>query len=291
MPTLEGLRSRVESTQEMQTIVKTMKALAAVNINQFQEAVEAIRAYNDTLEMSLQILLRQRSGFIPEEPAPESPLGIIVFGSEQGLAGQFNASIVNFTLDKIREYENTPQRVLVVGRRAIPNLVQNNIKITEEAAAPNSLASITAKVQDLIVRIERWRVKHGIQWLVLFHNTLISSASYEPRLRWLLPISPYWLRSLQKREWDSRTLPMITMDWQQLFAANVRQVFFVTLYRAFAESLASENASRLQAMQAAEKNIEEQLNRLQQQYHQLRQTSITEEILDIAAGFEALSSD
>jgi F-type H+-transporting ATPase subunit gamma len=81
------------------------------------------------------------------------------------------------------------------------------------------------------------------------------------------------------------------MEWDDLFAALVRQYLFVSLYRAFAESLAGEHASRLAAMQRAETNVEERLDMLEQTYHRRRQRAITEEVLDITAGFEALRTD
>jgi F-type H+-transporting ATPase subunit gamma len=78
------------------------------------------------------------------------------------------------------------------------------------------------------------------------------------------------------------------MDWNRLFSSLIQQYLFVSLYRAFAESLASENAGRLASMQAAERNIEDLLEELNSQFQQQRQSSITEELLDIVAGFEAL---
>jgi F-type H+-transporting ATPase subunit gamma len=81
------------------------------------------------------------------------------------------------------------------------------------------------------------------------------------------------------------------MDWRRLFSALIRQYLFVALYRAFAESLASENASRLASMHAAEKNIQSHLSRLTVDYHQGRQQLITEELLDIVAGFETLTKE
>ena len=80
------------------------------------------------------------------------------------------------------------------------------------------------------------------------------------------------------------------MDKYKLTSALFRQYFFVILYRACAESLKSESTSRLAAMQMAEKNITERLNELNTQFNQQRQTTITEELLDIVAGFEALNS-
>jgi F-type H+-transporting ATPase subunit gamma len=81
---------------------------------------------------------------------------------------------------------------------------------------------------------------------------------------------------------------MFTMDAERLFSALIRQYLFVSLFRACAESLASENASRLAAMRGAERNIGDQLTELTHQFHQKRQMAITEELLDIASGFEAL---
>jgi len=84
-------------------------------------------------------------------------------------------------------------------------------------------------------------------------------------------------------------VPIFRMDCNRLFSSLIREYLFVSLYRAFAESLASENASRLASMQNAEKNIEEQMQDLNVQFHRTRQMTITEELLDIVAGFEALS--
>ena len=81
------------------------------------------------------------------------------------------------------------------------------------------------------------------------------------------------------------------MDVDQLFSSLVRQYLFFTLYRAFVEFLASDNASRLLSMQAAEKNIEEHLNDLNVQFHRQRQAAITSELLDVVTGFEALTKD
>ena len=80
------------------------------------------------------------------------------------------------------------------------------------------------------------------------------------------------------------------MSEDKLMAALFRQYFFVSLYRACAESLKSENTSRLTAMQMAEKNISERLVELNLEFNQQRQTTVTEELLDIVAGFEALTN-
>ena len=122
----------------------------------------------------------------------------------------------------------------------------------------------------------------------LFYNEYVSGATYRPRSLKLLPVDKTWLKDLQKQKWNSRTLPLFTMDWERIFRSLIREYLFVSVYRAFANSLASENASRLAAMQNAEKNIEERLEELDVQFHRQRQMTITEELLDIVAGFEVL---
>jgi F-type H+-transporting ATPase subunit gamma len=137
--------------------------------------------------------------------------------------------------------------------------------------------------------IESWQFSSFDQ-IILFYNKSLSSASYRPQSVQLLPMNPQWLQRLEKQAWDGEGLPSFTINWDDLFSALVRQYLFVSLYRAFAESLKSENASRLSSMQAAQKNIEERLTELNSQHRHQRQTSITSELLDIVSGFEALNS-
>lgn len=131
-------------------------------------------------------------------------------------------------------------------------------------------------------------MEKGVDQAYLFYNKYLSRAKYRPHTVRLLPVDQQWLEGLRKKPWSTNMLPSFTMDRKQLFSTLVRQYLFVSLFRAFAESLASENASRLTSMQEAERNIGEQLAELNAQFHQLRQMSITEELLDIVSGFEAM---
>ena len=290
--TLEALRSRIHSVEELQSVVTTMKAMAAVNIRQYEEAVESLAEYNHTIELGLHIALRHR----PEEikiarRVHSGPLGAIVFGSDQGMVGQFNQKVTNHTLTVLKKgaLGRRDCTLLAIGRRAAVRLTQAGERPSESLAVPGSLAGITPMVQDLLVRIEAWREGQGIEQILLFYNTPTHGASYRATALQLLPVDLRWLRELAQRQWPVRGLPTYTLEWDALFAALIRSYFFVSLYRAFAESLASENASRLSSMQAAEKNIEERLDQLNAQYHHLRQSSITEELMDVVAGYEVLA--
>jgi len=105
-----------------------------------------------------------------------------------------------------------------------------------------------------------------------------------------LPLDDHWRRDLATISWPTKNLPEVRENGEQTLLAFVREYLFVTLFRACAESLASENASRLAAMQRADKNINELLENLNRTFHRLRQSSIDEELFDLVSGFEALTN-
>jgi F-type H+-transporting ATPase subunit gamma len=282
----------MQSAQDLLGVVKTMKALAAVSIRQYQRSVESLTDYNRTVEMGLQIVLKDRRG-APEPAARRTRrLGAIVFGTDQGLCGQFNNIVTQHALAELdkTEFQKEDRFFIVVGMKAADILNDTGQNVFETLSQPGSTAGITAMVQDITLLLEDWRFKRSVENMVLFYNEYLSGATYRPRMLKLLPVDRIWLADLQQRKWDSRTLPMFTMDWERLFRSMIREYLFVSVYRAFANSLASENASRLAAMQNAEKNIEERLEELNVQFHRQRQMTITEELLDIVAGFEVLKA-
>jgi F-type H+-transporting ATPase subunit gamma len=288
--TPEALKRTIRSAQDLLGVVKTMKALAAVSIRQYQRSVESLADYNRTVEMGLQIVLKDRRG--APEPARKhaARLGAIVFGTDQGLCGQFNNIIVQHAVEEMNrtEFKKEDRFFIVVGLKAADILSDMGENVLEVLTQPGSTSGITAMVQDITLLLEDWRFRRSVENMIIFYNEYLSGATYRPRTLKLLPVDKKWLADLQKRKWDSRTLPMFTMDWERLFRSMIREYLFVSVYRAFANSLASENASRLAAMQNAEKNIEERLEELHVHFHRQRQMTITEELLDIVAGFEVL---
>lgn len=294
MQTPEVLKRRIHSAEDLRAIVKTMKALAAVSIRQYEKAVEALAEYNRTTAMGLHVVLSSRA---PERP-PRTPrsinrLGVIVFGSDQGLCGQFNEQIASYALETLNDLAAGPaDRVaLAVGLRTVARLQDSGLPVEDVLTVPGSVTALTPLVQELLLRIDGWRSESSIERVVLFYNRLVTSAAYQPHVVSLLPIDTTRLRDLRQEVWPSRVLPIFTLDSDQLLSALIRQHLFVVLYRACAESLASENVARLTSMQAAERNIDERLGELSQQYHQQRQDSITSELLDIVSGFEVLARE
>lgn len=294
MHNLESLNRRINSGKGLHSIVRTMKALAAVSIWQYEQAVESLAEYNRTVEKGLQALLRDHriEMLIPPTPAQDR-LGAIVFGSDQGMCGPFNDNIAEYAVSQMDSLGIAPEEriILAIGQRALSQLEARRQAVSDYLSVPSVLAGVTPRVQDVLLKVEEWRSKYTLNRITLFFNHPLSSVSYRSRSLQLFPLDPEWLKVLKYRPWPSRSLPLYSMDYRRLFSSLVREYIFVSAYRAFAESLASENAARLASMQAAERNIEERLEQLNMLYHQVRQSSITEEILDIMSGFEALTSN
>ena len=291
MQTIESLKRNIQSAQDLLGVVKTMKALAAVSIRQYQKAVESLSEYNRTVEMGLQVVLkRSRGSFAPLRSTSAKRMGAIVFGTDQGLCGQFNNLITSHAIGEMNALGIAKENrvVIAIGLRAADILEDSGQKVHEILSTPGSTAGITPMVQDITSVLEDWRFKRQIDSMVLYYNEYVSGATYRPKTLKILPVDREWLKNLEKKKWESRTLPTFTMDWETIFRALIREYLFVSLYRAFADSLASENASRLAAMQSAEKNIEERLEDLFGQFHRQRQSTITEELIDIVSGFEAM---
>lgn len=290
MQTSEFLKGRIQTAQDLLGVVKTMKALAALSIRQYQRAVESLVEYNRTVEMGLQIVLRQSRARIPSSRSRPAKLGAIVFGTDQGLCGQLNGTIVSHALEEMERFGVGRDRriIIAVGSRTADLLKDSGQKVVEVLATPGSTAGITSMVQEITVLLEDWRFRRQVEHLHLFYSEYLSGASYRPTTLRILPVEEAWLMRLKQRKWDSKTLPIFTMEWETIFRSLIGEYLFVSIYRAFANSLASENASRLAAMQSAEKNIEERLEELFLQFHRQRQMTITEELLDIVSGFEAL---
>lgn len=177
----------------------------------------------------------------------------------------------------------------MVGARVTGYLEDGNQKVDKELSVPGSMSGITLTVQEINEILSDWWMSKKINQLYLFYNNHISGSQYRPHSVRLLPLDLEWLQDIKMRKWPTKVLPMYTLEWQKLFPLIVRQYVFVSLFQATAESLASENASRLAAMQGAEKNIDDVLSGLKLQFHQERQMAITDELLDIVAGFEALA--
>ena len=154
---------------------------------------------------------------------------------------------------------------------------------------PNSVKAITPLVGQILLESEA-RQRHGVAELHLFHNRPKSGAVYEPVDQRLLPLDEEWRRKLAALPWPVPNLPEVIGGGTATLRAFISGYLFVSIFRACAESLVAENASRLSAMQRADKNIDELLEDLNRTFHRSRQNGIDEELFDVVSGFEALTT-
>lgn len=291
MASIESLKKRIHTTEDLQSVVKSMRVLAALNLRQYEQTVLSQDLYVQTIERGLQILLKMKpGGDALAKQAPGGHQGTIVFGSDQGLCGSFNEQIALYALDSMNAFRNQPNErgILAIGHRVARQLEDAGQQIEECLPTPSSRAGITVMAQDILVKIEAWQREQNFDRIILYYHALLPEKGVTPHMRVLLPIDREWLQRLEETPWPTRSLPIFTMNWDQLFSQLIHHYLFISLSKAFAESLASENASRLLAMQGAERNIAEHREELLGDFQEQRQSAITEELLDIIGGFEVL---
>ncbi|MBU1055880.1 MAG: F0F1 ATP synthase subunit gamma [Proteobacteria bacterium] len=290
MQTLEVLDKKIRTAEDLLSVVKSMKTLSAVNIRHYEMAVESLEAYRNIVDKGWQILF---SHFIPDSGnLAEKHAVIIVIGTDQGMCGQFNEIIAAkaMTEYKVLKKQGADVAFWSVGEKVAAAITDENVTTELHYNAPGSLNTVNIMVADLTEKLENRKSKHGTDYFYLCHNILSGKTSYDQTCYPVLPLDKSWVdkRNIQ---WPERCLPLLGLPPTEMFRHLFRQYLYISLYRALVQSLAGENLARLTAMQAAEKNIEELEADLKKQHREERQAGITNELLDIISGFEALSDD
>lgn len=289
--TAESLRRKIASAGELESVVRTMKAIAASSIGQYERAAHSLDDYYRTVQLGLVACFKQGEPLdaaMRAEQKGAGAIGAIVFGSDQGLIGQFNDRLVEFVVNTLGDLPGK-KTVWAVGERIQSRLMDTGLLAGERFILPNSISAITPLVGQILIEMETHLEKGDISQVYLFHNRAKSGAIYAPVSQRLLPLDSVWQRDVATIRWPTENLPEVMNGGEQTLLVFVREYLFVSLFRACAESLASENASRLAAMQRAEKNIDELLEDLNRIFHRLRQGHIDEELFDVVSGFEALT--
>ena len=136
MQTIESLKRKIKSTSDLLSVVKTMKALAAVSIRQYQKAVESLKDYHSTVEMGLQVVMKKRAEQgIFAGITPINRIGAIIFGSDQGLCGQLNAQIASFALEEMDKLGVAmDDRTVLIGIYRVPR--QSRVDHRDHAHGP-----------------------------------------------------------------------------------------------------------------------------------------------------------
>jgi len=284
------LRTKIDGADKLKSVVRTMKTMAASSIGQYENAVLALADYERTVTLGLTACLRQAElePIRKAQHAKQNTIGAIVFGSDQGLVGQFNeimAAFITQTLSKLPG----KKKIWVVGERLYSRLADAGFPLAGPYPVPNSVEAISQLVGQIQIESEAPHPINEADQVYLFHNQPQTGSLYQPICRQLLPLDAEWQRALVLAPWPTHSLPQAVGRNHDLLRSLIREYLFISIFKACAESLDSENASRLAAMQRAEKNIDELSTQLHRTFSRLRQSAIDEELFDVIAGFNALT--
>lgn len=290
--TLESLNRRIKTTSDIGDIVHTMKMLSSASLGQYEKALQSLTKYKQTISEAFYGLFNQES-FHYNPPNVHTkevrPLAILI-GSDNGLVGRFNNDLIAY-VNKYFQSEQPDIRpyVISVGKRMALLCESQKFEVLANYPISNTIKEIAPMAAQLLNQIEQAVSQHKINVVYLCANQKKGSTAFVPQVHQLIPLSEKHLNKLKKEKWNGRTLPLVTANTQTLFSALVHEYLIVLLLHDLVASLASEHYTRMMHMQEAENNIEETLAEFNLEYQQLRQTQVTDELIDIVSGAEEMN--
>ena len=210
--TTASLRRKIAGAKDLQSVVRTMKAVAASSIGQYEQSVRALTGYYRTVELGLSACFREYgSAPLMEEQKRQTvagTIGAVVFGSDQGLVGQFNDVIADYAIQALADLPGKPN-VWAVGERVYARLADAHLPLMGLFTVPNSVRAITPLVGEILVESEMHHSQRENTELHLFYNRPTSGAVYTPVNQRLLPLDENWRCNLAKLPWPTGNLPEV----------------------------------------------------------------------------------
>ena len=288
MQTLELLSRRMATLQSIRNVVRTMKTLSAVNAAPYDRAATSINLFHATVLRGLQVVLRQTDLPQQSQATDNMPRIVLVFGSDHGLCGGYNETVAEAAVAGTAVGVCT---VFAIGARMKDALDTLGVPVERCFTPPASADGIGKLAGDVLIVLDAARASapSGEISVKTVHMQRAAQGKQAPSFRALLPIEQKFLEDLKARPWRSRSLPTYSMAPNALFGALIRNHLFASVFRAAAEAMAAENAARLALMQQAERSIDDRLSELLITIRSTRQSEITNELLDVIAGFDAFA--
>jgi F-type H+-transporting ATPase subunit gamma len=299
MASLKALKMRIDSVKSTQKITKAMKMVAAAKLRRAQEAAVAGRPYAEKLEAVMSSLAAKVT---VSESSPKLLAGtgkdqvhlIVVATSERGLAGAFNTNIVRAARKKAEELEAAGKtvRFYLAGKkgRVLKRFYPKQILHDQEVGHIKTAAFADAQIvaQDLIARFEAGEYDVAHLFFARFRSALVQ----EPTGIQIIPVplqsAAAALVSTVSTSLAAPASVEYEPDEETLLADLLPRNVAIQIFRAMLENAASEQGSRMTAMDNATRNAGDMINKLTTQYNRTRQAAITTELIEIIAGAEAL---
>ncbi len=290
METLDNLKKTLDTSKSIKQVVSTMKALSGANIKKYEKIVKILYTYKSNVELALQAVMMHNDKinineleFVGQSKSKKANNLVIVFGSNQGLCGRFNDKIANFVIDDIDNIDNN--KVIVVGERLSMLLSNTKLKIFKTIPVPNSIENISNTIYELLSIIEEEIENKTINKVFLYYTANDDTMNGTLTKNRLIPIDKKILENAQKKVWPTNNIPYWQVDTKTLIVDLLKQYIFVGLNDALVNSIASEQKNRLLTLQNAENNINDLIRSKNLEYNQKRQSTITNELLDVVTGY------
>jgi len=283
--TLEHLSRKNDTLTSIRGIVHTMKTLSAINAAPYEQAAQSIEAYHHTVLQGLAAFVYRTGGIslLAQSTQPSRRL-LVVFGSDHGLCGNYNELLANAATEYNTAEPIAEQHILCIGSRMRNALLEQQLTPDVVLMPPASADGVGRLAGDIVTHIDslgRGQPLANLAVTLVF--TRRAEHGYQETVtRALLPLDNSLLQPVQR--WQSRSLPDYTMAADTLLSSLVRNHVFASVFRASAEAMVTENATRLALMQQAEESVDEQLEVVKQELSSVRQDEITNELMDIVIG-------
>lgn len=296
MANLKDLKNRINSVASTQKITKAMKMVAASKLRRAQEAAEAARPYAERMENVLSSLADSVKGVAG---APKLLVGtgadkthlVIVATSERGLCGGFNTSIVKAARLKIQELTKAGKtvKILCIGRKGFAQLqriygekIIEVIDLSEvKTLGFSDVSPIADKVLGMFDASE-------FDFVTLFYARFKSALTQIVTEQQLIPAAFEEKEGEAKGEGLKGSIYEYEPEEKEILSTLLPRNVAVQLFRALLENAASEQGARMTAMDSATRNAGDMIDRLTLQYNRTRQAAITNELIEIISGAEAL---
>jgi F-type H+-transporting ATPase subunit gamma len=295
MATVQDLKRRIQSVRNTRKITRAMELVAAAKLRRAEQRIKALRPYAATMNELIAGVGRASSSVrlpLLEQREQVETVALVPLTGDRGLAGAFNAQVLRraFALERSLEAEGKAVRWVAVGKKGRSTLVFRGRELageyqgfTDRPGYENAQA-IAHRISELFTSGEADRV-------TLVYNTFVSALTQRVTEQDVLPISPDILETgEEERAADALRGDFIFEPDPDEILKRLLPVYVETqIYRALLESTASEQGARMTAMRNASKNAGELIDSLTLRMNRARQAEITQEILEVVGGAEALT--
>jgi F-type H+-transporting ATPase subunit gamma len=291
MATLRDIKRRIQSVKKTAQITKAMQMVAAAKLRRIQEALESTRPYAEKMDQVMSELVSQSDldahPFLEQRPGPRK-LELLIVSTDRGLCGGLNTNLFRQTLAFVREHrsEYAEIQLNLVGRKAREYFKRREIKVRGSRAQVLPGRPGFELVKPLARDLVRSFVSGDADEVGVLFTRFQTMMTQKPAYISLLP--------LQRKDAGENREKQLPGDFiyepsrDQLLASLLPRHIEVRLYWAMLESLTSEFAARMTAMDSATANAKDMIDRLTLTYNRARQAAITKELMDIVSGAEGL---